>query len=134
MIKMMFTISSEKRNELIDITDRIAGACKGVKEGTCTVFTSHATAAITVIENYDPNICDDFLDALSEQIPQGKWRHDKIDGNGDAHIKAAVIGPSETFIIEEGKLILGTWQSIVLCEFDGPRTDRHVHVKILKEV
>jgi secondary thiamine-phosphate synthase enzyme len=126
---MEFTIKTSKRNEIIDLTDRvqkIVGASK-IKEGMCLIFVPHATAAITINENYDPNVCQDFLDALSKLFPKGAWKHDKIDGNGDAHVKAAIIGPSVTIPIKESKLFLGTWQGIMFCEFDGPR-ERNVCV------
>ena len=124
-----FSINTSKRNEIIDITDEveeIVGRSK-MKEGTCLVFVPHATAAVTINENYDENVCEDFLDALSKLFPKGVWKHDRIDGNGDAHVKAALIGPSVTIPIKDSKLVLGTWQGIMFCEFDGPRT-RNVHV------
>ena len=82
----------------------------------------HSTAAIIISESYDPNICLDLLDALNGLIPQGKWRHDNIDGNADAHIKASILGPSEMIPIKDGKLQLGRWQSPMVVELDGPRT------------
>ena len=83
-------------------------------------------------ENYDPNILPDLLDCLTELIPEGKWRHDKIDGNGAAHLKASIIGPSKTIPIKDGKLTLGQWQNIMLCDFDGPRT-RKIFVKVVSD-
>ncbi|MFH1591472.1 MAG: secondary thiamine-phosphate synthase enzyme YjbQ [archaeon] len=125
-------IASTEREEIIDITHQVKDAVKrsGVTDGICVVFALHATAAITVLENHDPNICHDFLDCLSGHVPSGKWRHDQVDGNGDSHIKAGLVGPSETFIIRAGKIALGTWQSVVACEFDGPRSDRTIIVKV----
>ncbi len=127
-----FTISSGKKQEVIDLTGRIKQIVQssGVKDGICIVYTPHATAAVIVNENWDPNINLDFLDALSAIIPAGRWRHDQVDGNGDAHIKAAAVGPSESFIIENGELLLGRWQNIMLADFDGPR-EREVVVKII---
>lgn len=127
------TISSNKKQEVIDITDevkKIVGGAK-VKEGSCVVYTAHATAAIIINENWDPNVGLDILEALDKLIPQGKWRHDKIDDNGAAHIKAAMIGPSETIIIKDSELQLGQWQNICLCDFDGPKS-RKVLIKILR--
>lgn len=128
-----FTVHSRRKQEVIDITGQVkqAVAESSVQEGVCAVFTPHATAGIIVNENWDPNINEDFLDALSSIIPAGKWRHDKVDDNGDAHIKSALVGPSETFVIEKGKLVLGKWQNIMLVDFDGPR-ERKVMVKIVK--
>lgn len=133
-VKMQsFTIQTKKKYELVDITQQIKKAIKEtkVKEGIVNVFVPHATAAIAINENYDPNVCLDILDALDKLIPEGKWRHDRIDNNAAAHIKAAIIGPSENIPIQNGELMLGTWQACMLCEFDGPR-ERKVYVKVCK--
>lgn len=134
-MKKEFTLHSGKRQEVIDITQPVEKivAESGVKEGLCLVYTPHATAGIIINENWDPNIGDDFLEALSSLIPLGKWRHDSVDGNGDAHIKAALVGPSESLIIGDGNLVLGKWQSLMLADFDGPR-ERTVIVKIIEDV
>ena len=108
-----------------DVTEQVRAALSAaeIKEGQCTVYTPHATAAVTINENADPNIGTDFLNALRKMVVEhGEWLHDRIDNNAAAHIKASLIGPSETIPISEGKLDLGTWQNIFLCEFDGPRT------------
>jgi secondary thiamine-phosphate synthase enzyme len=125
---MEFTVSTTKRQELVDITHQVADAVKesGVVDGLCNVYVTHATAAIAINENADPNLCLDILDWLDETVAEGKWRHDKIDNNAAAHIKAAVVGPSETIPIRDGELQLGTWQDIFLCCFDGPRKRRIV--------
>lgn len=118
-----FTISTAKKQELIDITEEVNSIIKKskVKDGICNVFAAHATAAIIINENYDPNICLDLLDSLNKLIPTGIWRHDRVDGNADSHIKSAILGPQETTPIRDGKLDLGTWQAIQFCELDGPR-------------
>ena len=128
-----FTISTSKKQELIDITDKVSDIIKKskVKAGICNVFAAHATAAIIINENYDPNICLDLLDALSKLIPSGIWRHDRIDGNADSHIKSAILGPSETIPIKNGELSLGRWQAIQFAELDGPRNDRKIIITIL---
>ena len=128
-----FTISTSKKQELIDITGRINSIIKKsrIKDGICNVFAAHATAAIIINENYDPNICLDLLDALGKLIPSGIWRHDRIDGNADSHIKSAILGPQETMPIKGGELNLGRWQSVQFCELDGPRNDRKIIVTIL---
>ena len=125
-----FHLSTSKKQELIDITDTINSIIKKskIKEGACNVFAAHATAAIIINENYDPNICLDLLDALNKLIPAGIWRHDKIDGNADAHIKSAILGPSETIPIKDGRLYLGQWQSCMFAELDGPRQNRKIIV------
>ena len=126
-------VNSNKRNELIDINQQVVEivANSGIKEGLCNVYTPHATCGIMINENYDPNICLDIVDCLKEHIKEGKWRHDRIDDNADSHIKSAIVGPSETIPILNGKLALGTWQSIMLADFDGPRK-RKIIVTIIK--
>ena len=128
----VISISTSKRQELIDITNKVEAIVKKskVKEGLCTVFAIHATAAIIINENADPNICLDLIDSLNELIPRGKWRHDKLDGNADAHIKSSILGPSETIPIKNNRLQLGTWQAVMFCENDGPRS-RKVIVSII---
>jgi len=130
-----FTVSSSKRFEIIDINDKIKDIVKksGVKQGICAIYACHATSAIIVNENYDPNICVDLLNCLEKLIPQGKWIHDRIDGNADSHIKASIIGPSEFIPIKDGNLMLGTWQNIMFADFDGPREDRKIIVTIIED-
>jgi len=124
-----FEIKTEKREQIMDITSEIKEIVSksDIKEGICLVYVPHATAALTINENADARVCEDVLDYLRSQIPKGKWKHDACDGNGDAHIKAAIIGPSISIPIKNFKLVLGTWQGIMLCEFDGPRS-RTVHI------
>lgn len=130
----IFKINTNFKQQCIDITSKIEEIVKEskVKEGICFVFTPHATGGIIINENWDPNIGDDFIDAVSKLIPQGVWKHDRIDGNGSAHIKSAIIGPSEFIPIEDNRLQLGRWQNIMFTEFDGPRNQRIVNVKIIK--
>lgn len=126
--------ASNKKYQVIDITKQVQKIVsgEGIKQGICIVYVPHATAAIMINENYDPNIGEDILDSLDENIPEGKWRHDKVDNNAAAHIKAAIIGPSENIPIKDGKLMLGTWQNIVLADFDGPKR-RRIIVQILED-
>ncbi len=121
-------LSTSKKEEIIDITEEVRSRVKGIKEGICLVYTPHATAAIIVNENYDPNVGKDLLNLLDKLIPQGKWLHDRIDNNGAAHLKSSILGPSVAIPIKNGDLALGTWQSIMFCEFDGPRKDRKIHI------
>lgn len=101
----------------------------GIKEGLATLFVAHTTAAVTINENADPDVAIDMINGLNELIPmQNRYRH--LEGNSAAHIKASLIGASEQIIIRNGKLLLGTWQGIYFCEFDGPRT-RKLHVKLI---
>ncbi len=123
-----FIIKTTRREEIVDLTTKIKEIVKKNKtkkgKGICYIYVPHATAAITINENYDEKVCIDFLNFLDKIIPQGKWLHDKVDNNGAAHIKAALIGPSEFIPIKDGELMLGIWQGIMLCEFDGPRERR----------
>jgi secondary thiamine-phosphate synthase enzyme len=115
-----------RQYQTIDLTGDVARlvAAAGVEEGLCSVYVPHATAAIVINENDDPNLCTDLLDALAKLVPEGVWRHDRVDHNGAAHIKAAMLGPSETVPVRGGRLLLGTWQAIMLLELDGPRQRR----------
>jgi secondary thiamine-phosphate synthase enzyme len=129
-----FTVRSSSHDQVIDVTEEVksAVAASGVRDGLCAVFTPHATAAITINENDDPNIGTDFLRALRKLvIEHDDWLHDRVDNNAASHIKAALIGPSESIPVAEGRLVLGTWQNVFLCEFDGPRASRRVIVTVL---
>jgi len=126
-----FFVKTARKYQVIDITPRVQEIVEqdGSTDGLCCVFVPHATAAVTINENADPNIGEDLQDALAKLIPEGIWRHDRIDGNAAAHIKAAILGPSETVPVKDRRLTLGTWQSLMLVEFDGPR-QRRVIVQI----
>lgn len=126
-----FRIRTTAKREMIDVTARVAEvvARADVAEGLCSVYTPHATAAIVVNENDDPNVCVDVLDALDRLVPAGIWRHDRVDGNAASHIQATILGPGETIPVHGGKLLLGTWQAVMLVELDGPR-DRRVVVTV----
>lgn len=131
---VVFEISTTHRAECIDITDRIRAivAASGVEAGLCHVAVLHATAAIVVNENDDPNIGVDLLSALDRMIPDhAGWLHDRVDNNAAAHIKSSILGPAETLPVESGDLLLGTWQGIMLVELDGPRRDRRVAVTVI---
>ncbi len=120
MIKQ-FTIQTSRRNEFIDITAQIQELVEEVSEGVATVFVPHTTTGITINENADPAVPRDILKKLEELIPQqGNYSH--MEGNSDAHIKASLLGSSVRVIVKDGQLLLGTWQAIFFCEFDGPRT------------
>src|SRR3990167_6880050 len=127
-------LSTKKKQELTDITDNVNSIVKKskIKNGLCNVFTAHATAAIIINKNYDPNICTDLLNALNKLIPSGIWLHDRIDGNADSHIKSAILGPQETIPIKNSKLDLGRWQSAMFAELDGPRHGRKIIVTVMR--
>ena len=131
----MKTISLESRArfEMLDITAAVQSAIReeGVTSGLCLVYTPHTTAAITINENADPDVPRDILAALDKAVPlSAHYRH--AEGNSAAHVKSSLVGASELVIIENGRLVLGTWQSIFFCEFDGPRT-RKFMVKVIPD-
>jgi secondary thiamine-phosphate synthase enzyme len=124
-------VRSATREEMIDITGPVRAAVKraGVTSGLCCVYSPHTTAGIAIQENADPDVRSDMVRHLAAVVPKDAgFRHG--EGNADAHIKASLIGPSVTIIVEDGKLLLGHWQAIYFCEFDGPR-ERRVQVKVL---
>ena len=127
-----FSVRTDERVEMMDITAQIRAAVKEsrIRNGICYVFVPHTTAAVTINENADPAVPRDILMGLNKMVPFGDPQYRHMEGNSDAHIKASLIGSSEMVIIENGGLVLGTWQSVFFCEFDGPRT-RKVLVKIL---
>ena len=132
-MKTSITLRTTDREQLIDITDQIRKVISEHGKGheLCTMYALGATAAIMIQENWDSNIQTDVISCLRNIVPKGKWLHDRIDGNGDSHIKAGIIGPSEIVPIEDGQLSLSTWQNIFFCEFDGPRERREVVVTLI---
>ncbi len=128
-------LSSRCREELVDITERVATVVKAsaVRQGVVTVYAQGATAAIMIQENWDESVQTDVIHLLRKLIPRGVWLHDQQDGNGDAHLKAGLVGPSETVPIIDGELGLSRWQNIFFCEFDGPRRDRRVICTVLAD-
>ncbi len=128
------TISTDSREGLYDITNKVESivASSGIDEGLVNVYVQGATAGIMIQENWDDSVQLDVVNFLQKIIPRGQWLHDSQDGNGDSHLKAGLIGPSETIPIINGKMGLSTWQNIFLCEFDGPRNNRTIVVTILK--
>ncbi|MEA3470586.1 MAG: secondary thiamine-phosphate synthase enzyme YjbQ, partial [Thermodesulfobacteriota bacterium] len=127
-MKKVITFETTQREELVDITEEVRGVVSeyGGDCDLCALYALGATAAIMIQENWDPNIKEDVIDCLRIIAPKGKWIHDRIDGNGDAHIKAGIIGPSEVIPVQDKKLLLSTWQNVFFCEFDGPRSSRKV--------
>jgi secondary thiamine-phosphate synthase enzyme len=129
-----FEVATREHHEILDITAEVrrAVADSGIREGICTVFTQHTTAAIAINENDDPNIGTDLHAALSKMvIEHDGWLHDRVDNNAAAHIKSAIVGPSETIPVEGGNLALGTWQNVFFVEFDGPRPRRGIAVVVV---
>ncbi len=132
---MLHTLSvrTQSRTEFLDLTSQIQDLVQktGAAEGLCHIFVPHTTAAVTINENADPSVKADILMVLSKLISEKEsYRH--LEGNAPAHVKAAVIGPALTVPVSGGRLLLGTWQGIFFCEFDGPRS-RRVHVKVVAD-
>ncbi len=122
-----FTLRTTARNQLIDISAQVRDFIISSKfrDGLCVVFVPHTTAAITINENADPSVKSDILRKLSESFPQEDgYRH--TEGNSDSHIKSSLVGCSETVLVDNGELLLGTWQGIYFCEFDGPRQRQYI--------
>jgi len=124
-------IETRRRVEFIEITASVKKAVKEskIKEGICVIFSPHTTAGLLINENADPSVRKDIISQLEKLVPQdGRYSH--LEGNADAHIKSSLLGNSLNLIIHEGELILGTWQGIYFCEFDGPRK-RKVYLKLV---
>ncbi|MDD2316445.1 MAG: secondary thiamine-phosphate synthase enzyme YjbQ [Desulfobacterales bacterium] len=133
-MRKIITIATRERETLVDITEQVrqvVGA-SGIRDGIVSVYAQGATAALMIQENWDESVQTDVVNLLRKLIPKGVWLHDQQDGNGDAHLKAGLVGPSETIPIIDGKLGLSTWQNIFLCEFDGPRSERHVVCTVIQ--
>lgn len=127
-------INTPTHNGLFDITRQVEAvvAESGIQTGLVNVYVQGATAGIMIQENWDDSVQRDVISLLRKLIPNGVWEHDRQDGNGDAHLKAGIVGPQETIPIVEGKMGLSTWQNIFLCEFDGPRSTRTIMVTLLQ--
>ena len=127
------SISTRQRSEIVDITDIVRRLVeeKKVRDGMAIIYIPHTTAAVTINENYDPDVKHDLLKKLDALIPKNEsyYRHD--EGNSDSHLKTAIVGNSAQVLIEQGELVLGRWQGIYFCEFDGPR-EREMYVKIVE--
>ena len=126
-----FTVQTQETSELIDITHEVERGVSStkIKDGICVVYIPHTTACVCINENADPSVRSDIQNTLNELIPRrGHYTHS--EGNADAHIKSSIIGSSRIILVESGSLLLGTWQGIYLCEFDGPRR-RKVILKVL---
>ena len=122
-------VTTQQREQLLNITAIVQELVisSGLKDGVVTLFVPHTTAAVTINENADPDVVHDILDKLRREFPQ-RDQHRHAEGNSDAHIKSTLTGPSLQVIVADGRLVLGTWQGIYFCEYDGPRT-RTLYVK-----
>ena len=129
MLKTM-TVKTSGRTEMVDVTSEVQNELtrSGVLEGRLTLYVPHTTAAITINEGADPAVKADILMVLNQIIPwEANYKH--MEGNSPAHVKASLMGPAETVLVSEGRLVLGTWQKIFFCEFDGPR-NRKLHLQV----
>jgi len=126
-------LSTRSREVLVDITGQVEDLVRrsGIRDGLVNIYAQGATAAVMIQENWDDSVQTDVVELLRKLIPQGVWRHDAQDGNGDAHLKAGLVGPSESIPLIEGRLGLSRWQNIFFCEWDGPRSDRRVVVSVM---
>ncbi len=134
MLLPALEVATHAKHDLVDVTAAVRAAVRkaGVRSGVAVVYVPHTTAAVTIQENADPDVRSDLLLALENAVPaspaRGAYRH--AEGNSDAHVKASLVGSSATLLVKDGDLLLGTWQGVFLCEFDGPR-ERTVAVKVL---
>jgi secondary thiamine-phosphate synthase enzyme len=126
IVQREFPLSTRSRTEMVDVTRQVETAVReaGVQNGDVTVFCPHTTAAITINENADPDVVHDVLLALDEVVPRSNARFRHSEGNSDAHTKSSLVGCSEQILVKDGRLVLGTWQAVYFCEFDGPRSRR----------
>ena len=126
------SIRTSSRMEMLDITGMVQKEIKeaDITDGLCICYVPHTTAGITINEGADPAVCQDIIEKLDELVPRaGRYRH--LEGNADSHIKGTIVGSSVSIIVDKGRLVLGTWQRIFFCEFDGPRT-RKIFIKVME--
>ena len=125
-------VKTRQRSEIVDVTDAVRRIVRAqrVRDGMVILYVPHTTAAVTINENYDPDVKSDLLKKLDALIPKNESYYQHDEGNSDSHLKTAIVGNSATVLIERGDLVLGRWQGIYFCEFDGPR-ERELYVKLL---
>ncbi len=131
---MILSVKTNAKTELIDITSKVQSMVRqsAIIDGICMLYVPHTTAAVTINESADPSVGEDIMMILNRIVPwEANYRH--LEGNSSAHVKAALVGPSEMIGIENGSLVLGTWQGIFFCEFDGPR-NRKLHIRLIREI
>jgi len=134
-MRELIRLRTDRRETLVDITSQVRDLVRrsGIRDGLVAVYAQGSTAAIMIQENWDDSVQRDVVELLRKLIPQGVWQYDVQDGNGDAHLKSGLVGPSETIPVIDGQLGLSTWQNIFFCEFDGPRRDRTVICTVLAD-
>ena len=126
-------VKTARRTQLVDVTDRVRRAVEnaGVGSGVCYVFVPHTTAGVMINEHFDPDVAADLEGVFEKLVPRA-WPYKHSEGNSDSHAKAALAGTSAMIFVEEGKLMLGRWQGVFFCEFDGPR-ERKIWVKVMEK-
>ncbi len=134
-MRELIELRTDTREALVDITPQVRDLVRrsGIRDGLVAVYAQGATAALMIQENWDDSVQRDVVELLRKLIPRGGWQHDVQDGNGDAHLKSGLVGPSEIIPLIDGRLGLSTWQNIFFCEFDGPRRERTVICTILAD-
>lgn len=134
MMQKIVKITTTMHNQLVDITKQVESvvSLSHIGTGLVNVYVQGATAGIMIQENWDDSVQNDVISLFKKLIPAGVWEHDSQDNNGDSHLKAGIVGPSETIPLINGKMGLSTWQNIFVCEFDGPREERNVVVTVLE--
>ena len=132
-MQKVITIRTDRKSSLYDITDEVINAVResGISNGLVSVYARGSTAAIMIQENWDQSVQNDVVNLLNKMIPSGIWEHDMQDNNGDSHLKAGLVGPSETIPVIDGKPGLSTWQNVFFCEFDGPREKREIVLTVI---
>jgi secondary thiamine-phosphate synthase enzyme len=133
-MQQVVKVSTPRHNVLVDITREVEQVVNqsGIQTGLVNVYVQGATAGIMIQENWDESVQNDVVTLFKKLIPAGVWEHDAQDNNGDSHLKAGIVGPSETIPLINGKMGLSTWQNIFLCEFDGPRNERSIVVTLFE--
>ena len=132
-MQKIITLTTDRKSGLYDITREVEEIIRNskVQNGIVSVYARGSTAAIMIQENWDQSVQNDVVTLLNRMIPSGVWEHDRQDNNGDAHLKAGLVGPSESIPVIDGKPGLSTWQNIFFCEFDGPRDKREIVVTVM---
>ena len=132
-MRQLISLRTLEREALYDITRQVRSVIEssGIRNGICSLYVQGATAALMIQENWDDSVPRDVLKMMADIAPRGIWEHDRQDGNGDSHLKAGLVGPSETIPVIDGEPGLSRWQNIFLCEFDGPREERRVVVTLI---
>jgi len=135
-VRKNLSVVTSRREALVDITAQVQETVtqSGIENGLVVLYVQGATAALMIQENWDESVQTDVVNLLQKLIPRGVWLHDQQDGNGDSHLKAGLVGPSESIPVIDGRLGLSRWQNIFLCEFDGPRSKRVVVCTMIKDV